>query len=287
LTEPAGAPPSSGFPLLPSSELQKRVLSALVLAALAFGSVAFGGFVFAAVWGVAALAVLVEWNKVIGLKGNEFALATAIGASGVVLSIAVVFWVSPSIVVAFVPAIVAGGLVAFLFRAKEPGALWTLVGPIYSASVIIGPLVLRSRGAEGIVIVLWLFFVVWISDIAAFFVGRRIGGPKLWPSVSPKKTWSGFFGGLFGGTLAAIAVVYGARLLFSAEWIEGWPLVALTASSTLVAECGDLFESAMKRRFGVKDSGAIIPGHGGIMDRLDSYTAAALYVALVSVVLPI
>jgi phosphatidate cytidylyltransferase len=280
LSEPAGSAPDRPRPA--SSELKKRVFSALALAALAIVSVVFGGLVFAAVWGVAALAVLYEWNHVIGLEGMIFRRALVIGSIGVILSIGAALWFTPSFVPALVPLVIAALILGILPVSSGPGSFWVLFGPLYAASVVIGPLLLRGRGVEGIVIMFWLFLVVWISDIAAFFVGRRLGGPKLWPKVSPKKTWSGFIGGLLGGTLVPIAAVYSARYFFSIAWLDGLPLFAMTATTALVSECGDLFESAMKRRFGVKDSGSLIPGHGGMMDRLDSYTAAALFVALMA-----
>jgi phosphatidate cytidylyltransferase len=125
-----------------------------------------------------------------------------------------------------------------------------------------------------------MFAVVWTTDIAAYFTGRRLGGPKLWPRVSPKKTWSGFIGGVVVGTLAGLLVtVLGQRF----GWTAPGSLILVTLGSAVAAvasQLGDLGESAMKRRFDVKDSSHLIPGHGGVMDRLDGFWAVAVLVGL-------
>ena len=269
----------------PRSELARRVLSSLALAAIALFSAWYGGIVFAVVWGIAAIAVWREWAMIIGVDSSPFSPALWLGAVGVIASIAMVFFPLASPLLAFLPALVAGLALAVLFR--KPGLywLWLCGGPVYASTIIVGPLVMRDRAADGLVILVWLFLVVWISDIGAFFAGRSIGGPKLWPAVSPKKTWSGSIGGLIAGTLVPVAFVMAVQTLYGPIWLTGWTLIAFTVSTALIAEGGDLFESAMKRRFGVKDSGSLIPGHGGLMDRLDSYSAAALYVFLIGNIL--
>ena len=135
---------------------------------------------------------------------------------------------------------------------------------------------MRGHPDLGIVAVLWMFAVVWTTDIAAYFTGRRLGGPKLWPSVSPKKTWSGFGGGLLAGTLAGIAVPAAAQRWGWTPPLGLWAIAILSALASVLSQLGDLGESALKRRFGVKDSGRLIPGHGGVMDRLDGFWAVAL-----------
>jgi phosphatidate cytidylyltransferase len=123
-----------------------------------------------------------------------------------------------------------------------------------------------------------LFAVVWVTDIAAYFAGRMIGGPKLWPRVSPKKTWSGAVVGTIAAVaagLAVVAVVAGA---------QPWPaLAAVCLVLSIASQAGDLAESALKRRFGAKDAGKLILGHGGLMDRLDGFIAAAVVAALIGV----
>ncbi len=269
------------------SELSKRVLSSLALASLALVSGWFGGVAFACVWGVAALIVLREWMTIIGVDGGWTAPPFVVGALGILTSIMVLFLPVPSALLAFGPAVLAGLILVFWLPKSGISWLWNGFGPLYAASIIVGPLALRSRTSDGLVILIWLFLVVWISDIGAFFVGRTLGGPKLWPSISPKKTWSGSVGGLVAGTVVSVGFVLAVQAIFGPVWLTGWSLVMLSLSTAVVAEAGDLFESAMKRRFGVKDSGAIIPGHGGMMDRLDSYCAAALYVFLIGTLLGI
>jgi phosphatidate cytidylyltransferase len=123
----------------------------------------------------------------------------------------------------------------------------------------------------------FLFAIVWGTDIVAYFLGRMIGGPKLLPRVSPKKTWSGAISGLVAAVLAAVAVAKAAGL-------SGLSVIALVAAIlSCAAQAGDLFESLVKRRFGAKDSSHLIPGHGGLMDRLDGFVFAAAIAALIGV----
>ena len=281
MIDPVASPTPKGNGAEKASELKIRVLSAIALALLALGSAWYGGLIFAVVWGVAAIAVLSEWQGVIGFSGRKQWFSVAIGAAGLIFSIGLLVWKSVPTLIGFAPVILAGLINVGAFRRPSLAWPWLFFGPLYAAAVVLGPMMVRAREPEGLIVIVWLFLVVWISDIGAFFVGRRIGGPKLWPSVSPKKTWSGFIGGLLSGTVVPIFAVYAAKLWLAVEWLEGWPLILLTLTTALVSECGDLFESAMKRRFGVKDTGNLIPGHGGIMDRLDSYTAAAFYLLLV------
>jgi phosphatidate cytidylyltransferase len=269
----------------PRSELVRRVFSSLALAAIALFSAWYGGLVFAVVWGVAAIAVWREWAMIIGLDGTLFSPALWLGAVGIIASLAIMLFPLSSPLLAFLPALLAGIVLSVLNRRVGLHWLWLCAGPAYASAIIVGPLALRDRMADGLVILIWLFLVVWVSDIGAFFAGRGLGGPKLWPSVSPKKTWSGSIGGLIAGTLVPVAFVIAVQTFFGPVWLTGLALIALTLSTALIAEAGDLFESAMKRRFGVKDSGSLIPGHGGLMDRLDSYGAAALYVFLISEIL--
>jgi phosphatidate cytidylyltransferase len=125
------------------------------------------------------------------------------------------------------------------------------------------------------VAILFLFAVVWATDVTAYFAGRAIGGPKLWAAVSPKKTWSGALGGTLGGVVAALLVATFMGLVIA-------PMLVLVALFLSVAsQAGDLLESALKRQFGAKDSSDLIPGHGGLMDRLDGFLTAVLAAAMV------
>jgi phosphatidate cytidylyltransferase len=122
---------------------------------------------------------------------------------------------------------------------------------------------------------LFLFAIVWVTDIAAYFVGRAFGGPKLWSAVSPKKTWSGAVGGTLGGVAAGLVVAKVAGLVVAPMLV----IVALALS--IAAQLGDLLESAIKRHFGAKDASQLIPGHGGLMDRLDGFLTAAAAAVMV------
>jgi phosphatidate cytidylyltransferase len=117
---------------------------------------------------------------------------------------------------------------------------------------------------------------VWVTDIGGYFAGRGIGGPKLWPRVSPKKTWAG----AIGGFIASLAI---AAVFASLGFGKMGPLLLLGAAVSIASQLGDLFESAVKRRFGVKDSSQIIPGHGGLLDRLDGFVAAIVLAALIGI----
>jgi phosphatidate cytidylyltransferase len=153
---------------------------------------------------------------------------------------------------------------------SRPG--WLLTGLAYIALAVVAAFWLRHDAQYGRLTFLWLLATVWATDIFAFFVGRRIGGRKLAPAISPGKTWSGLGGGVLAAMLASSAF---------AAWssADGLTLAAWGALIALVAQAGDLAESAMKRRFGLKDSGHLIPGHGGILDRVDGLLAGVLFLA--------
>jgi phosphatidate cytidylyltransferase len=152
---------------------------------------------------------------------------------------------------------------------------WMVAGLVYAGVLLLCPILLRRDPALGFVALLFLFAIVWVTDIAAYFVGRAMGGPKLWPSVSPKKTWSGAIGGTLGGVAAGLLVVKGGGLVVA-------PMLVLVAIAlSVAAQLGDLLESAIKRNFGAKDASQLIPGHGGLMDRLDGFLTAAAAAVMV------
>jgi phosphatidate cytidylyltransferase len=154
-------------------------------------------------------------------------------------------------------------------------ALWMVAGFAYASVLLLGPVILRRDPALGFDAILFLFAVVWATDIAAYFAGRAIGGPKLLPAVSPNKTWSGAAGGTLGGVAAGLLVCKFAGLDLAPMLV----LVALLLS--VASQAGDLVESAIKRHFGAKDASQIIPGHGGLMDRLDGFLTAVLAAVMV------
>lgn len=150
------------------------------------------------------------------------------------------------------------------------GPVWIVAGVTYAAIMVAAPVILRRDAEFGLAAILLLFAVVWGTDIIAYFVGRAVGGPKLCPAISPKKTWSGAIGGLVGSVLLAS----GVAALFGGFRYGTFAGLALLLS--MVEQFGDLLESWIKRRFGAKDASHLIPGHGGVMDRLDGFWAAAL-----------
>jgi phosphatidate cytidylyltransferase len=257
--------------------LTLRVWSSLVLAPLAVAIAYFGGWSFAIFWSAAAIGVFWEWSTLVAGKGwrpvvvgagaalvVSFVLAASGQPLGVLGAIAVTIMVALGVVV-----------IAPFVSLHHRG--WLAGGVPYTAAIGIAPVVLRSDTEDGLVAMMFLFAIAWATDIAAFFVGRLIGGPKLLPRVSPKKTWSGAIGGLAAAVFAGIAVAKAAGLsgLF-------W-LALVAAILSCAAQAGDLFESLVKRRFGAKDSSHLIPGHGGLMDRLDGFIFAAAVAALIGV----
>jgi phosphatidate cytidylyltransferase len=251
------------------NELVLRVLSALVLVPFAIATAYVGGWPFQLFWGAAALVVLWEWTSLVtGADRRSVLLA---GAVSVVLAVTLVasgYRLAAVIVLAM-------GMLAVAALARAEGRIWVAAGVPYAGSLGVAPIVLRSDGEAGFLAMIFLFAIVWATDIVAYFVGRAIGGPKLMPQVSPKKTWSGALGGTVAAVLAALAMAKAVAL-------TGWFAIAMLAIIlSVVAQGGDLFESFLKRRFGAKDSSHLIPGHGGLMDRLDGFVTASVVAALI------
>jgi phosphatidate cytidylyltransferase len=150
------------------------------------------------------------------------------------------------------------------------GPGWIVAGIGYAGVMLTAPMVLRADAEFGFLAMLLLFAIVWTTDILGYFAGRAIGGPKLWRAISPKKTWSGAVCGTLGAMIVAVVVAS----FFGAFNRAAIAMIALLLS--VVAQLGDLLESWVKRKFGAKDASQLIPGHGGVMDRLDGFWAAAL-----------
>lgn len=262
----------------PRSELGLRVLSALVMAGLALGTAWAGGWIFGLFWTVAALLVLREWIGMLGYTARRSA-AWFIGSLGV--AVAGTFADLGQLARPEIPVAALLGACAAAALAPERRTM-TGLGVLYAAVIAVVPAALRDDPAHGLSAILWIFAVVWLTDIGAYFAGRALGGPKLWPRVSPKKTWSGFIGGVAAGTLGAVLVVHVSGGILGRAWFGGTGLVLLSLLAAILSQGGDLLESAMKRRFDVKDSSHLIPGHGGVMDRLDSFWAVCLFVGLVA-----
>ena len=256
-----------------SSDLGPRAASSVVMIAAALGALWLGGDVFILFWLACALALHWEWQTLI--DAPRFMARFLGGAAVLVVSVALL----RSAHVASALGLVAVGAVGLAWLGGPAKRIWAGAGLVYAASVVISVTLLRVLSRiDGMEAILWLFAVVWGTDIMAYFGGRLIGGPKLWPRLSPSKTWAGFLVGVCsGGFLGLLCAV----LTPGAEAAALGPLFVLGLLAGVVAQAGDFFESWIKRRFGVKDSSKLIPGHGGFMDRLDGFIAAAAFAALV------
>ena len=174
-----------------------------------------------------------------------------------------------------------GLLAAFCAARRRASPLWSLLGvPVLAGGLMLAAW-LGAGAGNGAVLLAWLLAVVVATDSGALAAGKLIGGPRLAPGLSPNKTWSGSVGGLVCGGLAAVAAGLAAqRWLWGAEGVSLLPLLYLGLGVALAAQLGDLLESALKRRAGVKDSGMLLPGHGGVLDRMDSLLAAVWFAAV-------
>lgn len=270
---PAPGPPARGRGFL-RSETGIRLLSSLVLVALALGAAVAGGAVLAAFWLVAAGAAVIEWRQVGKL---ERALPMRLTLFAGILAASLLAVVRPDATIALGLLALAAVAVAAAGRAARDRA-WGLVGLLALSVLATTPVLVREHPALGLTGLLWIFAVVWGTDIAAYFTGRALGGPKLAPRISPAKTWSGFLGGLAAGTLAG-ALVVTVAIALGWERPLGWAaIVVLSAVASVIGQAGDLAESALKRHFHVKDSSRLIPGHGGVLDRIDAFAAVCGFV---------
>ncbi len=258
--------------------LKQRILTALVLIALLVWALfAWSQLAFAVFLGVFILVGAWEWTALCGLQrlsARIFYLALVAVAGGILIvtpaatlplmAVAVLWWLWSFIELVFYPNVRQG------FLASQPGKL--LSGFVLLLPAWIVPLVLRAHSPQGEWLVLFLLLIVWGADTGAYFAGRRFGKTKLAPSISPGKTWEGVAGGLLVVLVLALAAgVYGAH--YAGAMLAA--VVALALVTAFVSVLGDLFESRVKRAAGVKDSGFLFPGHGGVLDRIDAYTAAA------------
>ncbi len=256
-------------------DLVRRAASAIVLAPVVLVAVWLGGLPFAALVAIVAAIVVLEWWTVtVPRRGGRTktidpsATVAAVAAGAAPLAAAAGQPLLSAIVL-----VVGAALVALLHRGALGRWIWPILGVAYAGLPAVALVAVRDLPG-GLWFVLMLMIVVWVTDSVAYFGGRAIGGPKLWPRVSPGKTWSGAICGLLGGVCAGAAVA-----AFSGGGIAAAVVVAAVLS--VVSQLGDLAESAIKRRFGVKDSGKLIPGHGGVMDRVDGLLAAALAAGLI------
>lgn len=253
------------------SNLQLRVVSAIVLAAAVLWLTWLGGLPFRLLAALIGAAIFYEWCAMSRTVANaSYQALTALFLAAVLLALLAEI-PAPTVLLLLVGAAIAS-IALGLIRGQGS---WTTVGLAYAGFSALSLAYLRSGDHAGLTAILFLFATVWATDILAYFVGRAVGGPKLAPAISPGKTWSGAVGGAVGGLAAGL-------LAGKLAGVPNLPLLGIVALLlSVVSQIGDLFESWVKRRCGVKDSGAIIPGHGGVMDRVDGLVAAAFALYLI------
>ncbi|SFL99846.1 phosphatidate cytidylyltransferase [Methylobacterium pseudosasicola] len=263
-------------------ELWLRVASGVVLAPAILAALVYGGWPFAGIWLAAGIIGFAEWMVMSRTEPREVLIA--LGAATLAALLLCQRGGAPAL--ACIAVLLLGAAACATVARTGFGRVRAFAGVLGAASVASVPVALRDDPGIGLVGPAWMFAVVWSTDIAAYFAGRKIGGPKLMPRVSPNKTWSGAIGGLIGAVAAGSLVALAADLAgLDLPRAASLPVVAgVSALASVLSQAGDLLESGMKRRYGVKDSGKIIPGHGGVMDRLDGFFAVAvlagLYLAL-------
>jgi phosphatidate cytidylyltransferase len=263
-----------------SRNLVLRVASATLLAPIVLAAAYLGGWFFLVVCLLAAGGILWEWTRLVTGRSDPRILAP--GCAALLAAMAYVAFDAPGAATA---AIVVGAVLAGI-AVIVPGApplrrvrgFWAPCGVIYAGVAFLGPALLRRDSPFGWPAFLFLAVTVWLTDICAYGVGRGVGGPLLWPKVSPNKTWTGAIGGLVGGVAGGTVVAYASGV--GRLGLVG--VVALVLSG--LAQAGDLLESAIKRHFGAKDTSGLIPGHGGLMDRLDGFLVAALAALLIGII---
>jgi len=247
-----------------------RILSASVLVPVAVACIWFGGVAFTAMVVLFAALMVHEWDRLVGASGPLFILQ-AVVVLGAVLA-QPLYGINHALL-GF--AIGLAVLVA-VAAARRRRWMWSLAGAVYVAAPAVSLLWLRGGSQDGILLVAWLFVVVWMTDVGAYVAGKSLGGPKLAPRTSPNKTWSG----LIGGALAAAAA--GTGLVWAVDGAYSLIMVAIGGFLfAVLSQISDLVESAVKRHFHVKDSGSIIPGHGGVLDRVDGLVLTAPALALI------
>jgi phosphatidate cytidylyltransferase len=249
-----------------SRNLWTRVAAALVLAPIAIAVAYAGSWWWIVPVTLLTIGLFVEWLTVVGSAREKRVIAAGV----VALTVAGLCLGFARVELALV-ALGLGAAATALLSSRQRG--WTSGGFLYAGAAQMASVVVRLDSATGFVALVFVMLIVWGTDIGGYFAGRGIGGAKLWPRVSPNKTWAGAIGG-FGASLV-IALGFAAL-----DVGQAWPLLMLAAVLSVVAQLGDLFESAVKRRFGVKDSSHIIPGHGGLMDRLDGFVAAIVLASI-------
>jgi phosphatidate cytidylyltransferase len=260
-------------------QLRLRIASGLALAPLPIAAIWFGGAWLALLTALAAAVMAWEWGRLCRGGGDT--------SDGIPIEIVLVGVVVATVAIsalgttgfAVAAALIGAGIVFCATpRGPDMKPQWTALGVLWVALPCISLLWLARQEAGGRATLLWLLGVVWATDIGAYGVGRSLGGPRLAPRWSPRKTWTGFVGGTVCAALAGGVTALTLGVASTA------PLILVSAGLAIVAQFGDLAESLAKRRFGVKDSSGLIPGHGGLLDRLDGLLATIPAVALLTLI---
>lgn len=263
----AGASPERSL----AADLRGRIVSGLVLAVAALTLAYAGPKPFAVLVLAVALLMSWEWGRLV--RGSELDICHGVHAGTILAAVALAAVGYAALGAA---ALVVGAIIVFSLRFGEH-ALLSAAGIVYTGLPAIALLWLREDEPWGFLAVLFVFAVVAATDTAAYIAGRLVGGPRLAPAISPNKTWSGLVAGVAAGAAAGAIMAY----------VAGAPVVLLTASGAVLAvlaQAGDLAESALKRRFGIKDVSNLVPGHGGFMDRMDGIVVVAVAAALLALV---
>lgn len=268
--------PESKPPLLPgiSRELQLRIVSGVAVGTIAFAILYWGPKPFAILLAAIAAAMSWEWGRIVRGDGNDVITALHIGTSVLAAGLAGFGMAGIALAPVAIGAITAAALAVGSGRVALTGA-----GVLYTSLPVIALEWLRSDEKLGFLAVLFVLLAVIATDTAAYFTGRTFGGPKLWPAVSPNKTWSGLIGGVTAAGIVGALFPYA-----TGSGASVW-LAVLGIILGLVAQAGDLAESALKRHFGRKDASDLIPGHGGFMDRMDGVVSASVAAALIALVI--
>lgn len=243
-------------------DLGMRIVVGILLAAIAIAAIWFGGWSFTLLIAAATMLAFREWSALTAIGRPWYSI-------GLILIAAIV--VTTAIARPFEALLALCG--AILLLSLLARTIWLGAGLSYAAMPAIALVWLREQ-PDGMALVLWTLALVWMTDICAYFAGRGIGGPKIWPAVSPSKTWAGLGGGMVG------AAGFSALFAMAMAWQHPALYGLIGAILAIVAQAGDFFESWLKRRAGVKDSGNLLPGHGGVLDRIDGLVPVAICVAL-------
>ncbi|MFC4625289.1 phosphatidate cytidylyltransferase [Daeguia caeni] len=256
------------------SNLQTRILTAIVLGALTLWLTWIGGVGFTVFSVLIGLAMFYEWLNLTLPKQTAF--SKIFGWIWLVVTGLLLVLNQPALLII---GFLLLGFLILLVAGWKRGRAWPAAGLLYCGASAASLALLRGDEPFGFTAIIFLFAVVWSTDIAAYFNGRALGGPKLAPRFSPNKTWSG----AIGGAAAAVAggILVASLVVEPGNWLV--PLLALILS--IVSQIGDLAESWVKRQFGAKDSGTLLPGHGGVLDRVDGLVAAAVTLYLIGAII--